>query len=100
MSARTVRLYDVLPKAWGERYQAKGDFLACIGCGKPTSSKGQSQGVCISGGGDLIIHPDDYDTYDHRGGDMGWFPVGRECIKKVPAEFRLDNPYPDPARGV
>ena len=90
---------------WGERYQArqaKGGawFLNCIVCGRDTSNRGESYGVWISGGGDLIVHPDDYDTYPHRGGDMGWFPVGSECIKRVPVEFHAPNPYEDKVRGV
>lgn len=100
MTARSIPIDDVLPNAWSEKYHAAGSFLACIACGKRTSNKGRSQGVCISGGGSTIVHPEDYDTFPHNGGDMGWFPVGRECIRAVPAEFRADNPYPDPVNGV
>lgn len=90
---------------WGKRYQArekKGGlgFLNCIVCGRDTSNRGESMGVWISGGGGLIVHPDDYATYEHRGGDMGWFPVGSECIKRIPAEFHAANPYEDKVAGV
>jgi hypothetical protein len=75
-------------------------FTNCVHCGRDTSKQGNSLGVYVSGGGGLIVHPDDYETYPHGGGDMGWFPIGSECIKKVPAEFRAENPYDDKIRGV
>ena len=98
-------LEDSADLLWGSRYQdycARNaeDFLACIICGKRTSPKGMSMGVFISGGGGLIVHPDDYAVFPHDGGDMGWFPVGSSCISAVPAEFRAPNPYDDPVRGV
>jgi hypothetical protein len=91
---------------WGEKYRAREEsrngvsFLSCIHCGRDTSKQGNSQGVCVSGGGGLIIHPDDYETFPHDGGDMGWFPVGSECIKQIPAEFRANNPYTNKVAGV
>jgi hypothetical protein len=93
---------------FGEKYQARAqasfngllEFLNCVHCGRDTSKQGNSLGVYVSGGGGLIIHPDDYETYPHNGGDMGWFPVGSECIKKVPAEFRVENPYDNKVWGV
>ncbi len=103
MSAiRTLRLDDVLPGAFGDRYHDSGTFLACIACGKRTSDKGQSLGVWVSGGAATIVHPDDSlaDATHNYTEHMGWFPVGRECIKKVPAEYRAENPYDDPVAGV
>ena len=90
---------------WGKRYRAREEkgglwFLNCIVCGRDTSNRGESNGVYISGGGALIVHPEDYETYDHHGGDMGWFPVGAECIRRVPVEFRAANPYEDKVRGL
>jgi hypothetical protein len=54
----------------------------------------------VGAGGALIVHPDDYETLAIDGGDMGWFPVGAECIKEVPAEFRVANIYEDKVKGV
>jgi hypothetical protein len=89
---------------WGDKYQArragKDEFLACIHCGRDTSKQGNSLGVIVTDGGGTIILPADEDTYPHDGGHMGWFPVGSECIKAVPVEYRVENPYDNKARGV
>jgi hypothetical protein len=89
---------------FGAKYQIKADqnkvgFLSCVFCGRDTSKQGNSSGVMVSGGGATIIHPEDYDKAID-GGDMGWFPVGSECIKSVPAAFRLTNIYEDKVKGV
>lgn len=97
---RRLLLDDLFPDVWGERYD--GSFLSCIACGRATSKNGDSLGVIVTNGGSSIVHPEDLDA-DYAadpGGGMGWFPVGRECIKRVPAEFRLPNPYEDKAAGV
>lgn len=100
----TYRAFDT-DELFGEKYQARQNnyrghsFLACVFCGRDTSKQGNSQGVCVGDGGSLIVHPDDYENA-RDGGDMGWFPVGSECIKRVPAEFRVPNPYEDKVRGV
>lgn len=75
-------------------------FLTCVFCGRDTSKQGKSQGVIVSGGGSAIVHPEDNQLEENDPGYMGWFPVGSECIKAVPAEFRWDNPYKDKVKGV
>ena len=89
---------------FGERYQIKtqhgSSFLQCVFCGRDTSKQGKSSGVMVGAGGGLIVHPDDYESKAIDGGDMGWFPVGSECIKEVPKEFRVANIYEDKVRGV
>lgn len=98
--ARIINLYDVLPTAWNEKYTAAGTFLVCIACGRKVSKTGECDGVHITWGGGGLLHPDDaageQDSMDY----MGWFPVGAECIRKVPAEYRAANPYADKVRGV
>lgn len=89
---------------FGDKYQKKTEngssFLQCVFCGRDTSKQGKSNGVMVGAGGALIVHPDDYETKANDGGAMGWFPVGTECIKEVPAEFRLANIYDDKVKGV
>jgi len=89
---------------FGSKYQEKtkngSGFLQCVFCGRDTSKQGKSMGVMVGAGGALIVHPQDYATKANDGGAMGWFPVGSECIKSVPAEFRLTNIYEDKVKGV
>lgn len=89
---------------FGAKYQKKTEngssFLQCVFCGRDTSKQGKSNGVMVGAGGALIVHPDDYETKANDGGAMGWFPVGTECIKEVPAEFRVANIYDDKVKGV
>ena len=92
------------PNLFGTKYQEKSDagkihFLSCVFCGRDTSKQGKSNGVQVGAGGALIVHPEDYEKAID-GGDMGWFPVGSECIKEVPTEFRIANPYDDKIKGV
>lgn len=99
MEDKSIHIDNYLPNAFGEKYHAKNDtYLSCINCGRDTSKQGNSNGVYIVGGGEWIAHPDQPEFND--GGDMGWFPVGSECIKKVPAEYRTPNPYDDKVHGV
>lgn len=44
----------------------------------------------VGAGGSVIVHPEDYEKAID-GGAMGFFPVGSECIKEVPKEFRVPN---------
>jgi hypothetical protein len=99
------RAFDT-DQLFGEKYQAKQNnkvgfsFLCCVFCGRDTSKQGKSFGVMVGAGGALIVHPEDYSSKAIDGGDMGWFPVGTECIKSVPAEFRVANIYEDKVKGV
>jgi hypothetical protein len=76
---------------WSEIYHAKADDSErCIVCGKLTSEKSKGLGVIVGDGGGSIIHPADNDQElkEYPAGYMGWWPVGTECIKKVPVEYR------------
>lgn len=89
---------------FGPKYQAKTQhghsFLCCVFCGRDTSKQGNSFGVIVGEGGAAIVHPEDNEIAKTCGGYMGWFPVGSECIKSIPAEFRQTNIYEDKVRGV
>ena len=90
---------------FGPKYQIKADknllgFLNCIFCGRDTSKQGNSLGVIVGEGGAVVVHPQDNEIAATCGGYMGWFPVGSECIKEIPAEFRMANIYDDKVKGV
>lgn len=88
-----LELQKVLPTAFGEKYYAAHvDGDNCINCGRNTS-KQNANGVVIVDGGFGICKPEDASKEENDGGYMGWFPVGSECIKTVPAEYRAENPY-------
>lgn len=102
-AVRLILLSDHVPTAFCDAYQNQDDQQACVNCGKRTSRAGNSLGVWIGhDGGTCIIHPDDVDAeYElHPGSFLGWFPVGSECIKRVPAEYRAPDPYDDTVKGV
>ena len=103
-NSRTKAIYRCFDygdiQIFSEKYHAKGSaFLSCIICGRDTSSKGKSSGVIIGEGGSVIVHPQDNEIAKD-GGYMGWFPIGSECIKQIPAEFRLENIYDNKEKGV
>lgn len=100
--SRVIDIDDAFPNAWSDKYHNAGAFLACVACGKRTSNKGQSLGVWIAGGGGTIVHPADYEIENAHepGASMGWFPIGTECIKVLPVDWRAENPYDDKVRGV
>lgn len=85
---------EVAINFFGEKYHEKGGE-GCIVCGRKTGK--DTQGVFIGGGGYYIVHPEDTDKEykQDAGGWMGWFPVGAECIKIVPKEFRYATQIQD-----
>lgn len=97
---RAFETDELFSEKYQERQSKNGHyFLSCVFCGRDTSKQGNSQGVCVGAGGGLIVHPEDYEKA-MDGGEMGWFPVGSECIKRVPVEFRAPNPYENKVKGV
>jgi predicted nucleotide-binding protein len=87
-------LHDALPTAFCEKYQQKVqyDHENCIACGRNVS-KQNAKGVFVVNGGEGICKAEDVELEQRDAGFMGWFPVGSECIKTVPTEYRADNPY-------
>lgn len=59
---------------------------ACLLCQKPIKDWGRSASVhCVEGTVTLIV-PAAQD-YTDEAADMGWWPVGPECAKKLPAGY-------------
>jgi hypothetical protein len=88
-TCEVLDLDTVLAGAFGEKYQASQSQNPCIACGRNVSQK-NGHIVLIGGGGTDVLHPDDNDqAMNTDPGYMGGFPVGSECIKSVPAEYRI-----------
>lgn len=70
------------------RASSAGDVAdVCFTCGRPLTAKAldNAQWVHLSTRGELIaVDATDYGSAD----DQGWFPLGSECAKKVPAGFK------------
>jgi hypothetical protein len=90
--ARYLNLFKIFPNAFGDKYHETGTYRACVACGRKTSTKGNGAGIVVGGGGFDIIHPEDADLELNDSGFMGWFPVGSECLKALPAEWSAPNP--------
>lgn len=71
---------------FSEKYHNSEAENPCVVCGRETSKNSKGLGVIVAEGGSSLLHPDDEDT--DPAGFMGWWAVGSECIKKVPAEYR------------
>ena len=82
-------LDTVLAGAFGEKYQASKSDNPCVVCGRNVSQK-NGHLVLIGGGGTDVIHPDDVrEAMFADYGYMGGHPVGSECIKSIPAAYRI-----------
>lgn len=91
MNAEKPRLSDYLKTGrypWSEAYQEVMDnHDRCIVCGKRVGAN--AIWVVLGEGGDVLIAPEnDEDAMATDSGYMGWWPVGPECGRTVPAEYR------------
>lgn len=62
-----------------------GSLASCQCCGRPVSKN--ATGIVIADGGSSIVYPDDVANVINDSGYMGWYPIGSECAKKIPAEY-------------
>lgn len=72
---------------FSEKYHMSSAKQPCAVCGRETSKNSNGMGVIVTDGGLSLLHPDDDDS--DSAGFMGWWAIGTECIKKVPAEYRV-----------
>ena len=79
---------------WGDKVHKSIANEPCIVCGRETSNKNNAKGVYVTEGGSSICLPTDIEKeIARRDVWMGFFPIGSECIKAVPAEFRASDPF-------
>ena len=70
---------------FSEKFHNSGNENPCTVCGRKTNL---TIGVYVGAGGSSLVHPEDTEKAQD-GGYMGFFPIGNECIKKVPKELRV-----------
>ena len=71
------------------RHAKNPDAHECGVCGRATLSR-KWQIHLVEGSMEVIAHPDD--VYERESADMGWWYVGSDCVKKLPADFVLTIP--------
>ena len=82
---RGIDTSDIDLNLFSEKFHESGNENPCTVCGRKTNL---TIGVHVGGGGSFIVHPEDIELAQD-GGWMGFFPIGKECIKKVPQELRV-----------
>lgn len=66
-----------------------GDINYCQCCGRKVGA--DPWWVVVVDGGAALCRPEDSKHYYGDGGFMGAWPIGRECVKRVPLEYRTKN---------
>ena len=64
--------------------KSQGVGAECGICGKPTK-RPVGRVHLVDGSMEIVAHPDD--TYDDEAADMGWWPIGGTCAKRLPPDF-------------
>ena len=85
MTYRGIDLNNIDFNLFSEKFHNSGNKNPCTVCGRKTNL---TIGVYVGAGGGVLVHPEDIDKADD-GGFMGFYPIGNECIKKVPQDFRV-----------
>jgi len=65
----------------------EGDDIPCFICGKAV--RAQQYWARFSGGGSTIASDDYADRPENIGGDMGCYPIGPECYRRLPVEVKM-----------
>lgn len=77
-----------IPAPFGPKYQQRTESGStgdeCVLCGRQTGGKSNTRFFRVVEGGSRFAHPDEQ---VHPAGDMGYFPVGSECAKALPADW-------------
>lgn len=90
MTADDLPWDDTFDMAAEGFWHADANGSNCSVCAKTIKDANHSNGVCLVGGGATACRPADYYLFEKYDGGavLGVYPVGPECIKKIPAEFR------------
>lgn len=73
----------------------------CFLCCRPVRSESKgTRWIHIVEGGGLLARVGADDTQFDAAGDMGWFPVGPRCARKIPAAFKRTSVGRVASRGA
>ena len=71
------------------RNEKNASYDECICCGRALNPSAKLFWVHWSFSGNLYpVNISDEAANEHPEGDQGWFPVGADCAKKIPAEYK------------
>ena len=96
-----IRTIENTEITWPEQRFDGDDAEPCACCGRKVSTKkGWFWSALVAGGGGLVVHGEDAGRVEEMIGEpktdenrylmdvMGYYPIGSECVKKVPKEYR------------
>lgn len=61
----------------------------CVACNKTLRAGRAYRRVHLVNGGPFVLHPEDEALYVADAGDMGSFPIGDDCARKLGLEWTL-----------
>lgn len=70
--------------------RAKTNFQ-CVACQHDLNPR-RARWVHLVNGGPFALHPEDEAAYVDDGGNLGWFPIGPDCSKKLGVEWTHEKP--------
>jgi hypothetical protein len=68
----------------------------CAVCGRKVGRRGLM--VEVTGGGGQLAEPGESEAHTSRGDYMGLYPVGSECVKRLPAGVALYDREGNPTK--
>lgn len=72
--------------SYAARREPKSDFY-CVACQKDMDPQKPCRAVHMIDGGYYALHPSEEPNYVPDGGDMGCWPIGNDCAKKLGIEW-------------
>lgn len=86
---KTLRTADIPTAKSGYQYDGvtpADSWGPCVCCGRDVRKPGGW--VHVIHGGGVMLHKDDEDAYQPDGDDLGLQPVGSDCVRLIPREYR------------
>jgi hypothetical protein len=77
-----INLFPLTPPDYHKNLERAGDLPTCAICGRGIKAK-NPQSVHVHAGGAAIVTEEEAAILS-AAADMGWFPIGPECLRKHP----------------